>query len=886
VLQAICESQHWDTGRLWLVDEDACVMRLGMEWPAPAQTDDGTRSSGLTVLAMGEGLAGRVWRTGEPMWIPDLRIEPRLINRAHLQREEEISATLFPLFNGVRVFGVLSFLGCARHEPDERLQASARVIGNQLGQFIQRRRAEDAVKASEDFIRSTLDSLQEHVCVIDSQGVILAVNRAWREFAQENTQEPLRVQEGANYLDTCSTAHSEGSVDAYAMAAGIRDVIGGSQSTFSMEYTCDSPTTERWFLARASRFAGEGPVRVVIAHENITERKHADQRIRRLLRVSNVMSDINALIVRAKGRDELFKDACRIAIDTGKFKMAWVGVLHRNPLHAEILAGTHDGVAAEYFDHLGRELQLHLNRDTPQFEQLIERQQPLVINDIASSPWLSLREASLKAGAKSAIALPLVVGSETRGLVALYADEMDFFDEGEIKLLQELAGDLSFAMEHLRQAEQLNHLAYYDVLTGHANSMLFNERVTQFVDAASADSTRLAVAVIDIERFKSINDMWGRHIGDELLRQVAQRILVTVGDRSRLARVGPDQFGVVIQNAPQGIELSRVLDALYQACFATVFDCARPHIHVNGRMGVALYPDDGMDAETLFRNAEAAVKRAKHSAEHVLLYDPQVSKAISDKIALEMRLREALDRKRFVLHYQPKVDTKNRRIVGAEALIRWQDPEIGLVPPFKFISLMEETGLIVEVGLWALRQAADDRRLWQDLGLTAPGVAVNVSVVQLRKGDFVETVLDALETAEGYGDIDLEITESAAMEDVEDTIAKLRSLRQHGISLAIDDFGTGYSSLAYLSRLPAQVLKIDRTFTTMMNEDPNTMTLVSTIISLAHALKMQVVAEGVETEEQAETLCRLNCDQLQGYLISKPLPELAFRELLQAVVAQ
>lgn len=887
VLQAICASQRWAIGRFWQVDEAAGVLRLAAQWRAPAMDALVSDAEDVTVLRPGEGLAGRVWRTAEPLWIPDLRAEPRLMHRAVLPNEGVVSATLFPFFSGGRVLGVLSFLGRDRREPDARIQASARVIGDQLGQFVQRRRAKDALRASEHFIRATLDSLPEHVCVIDSTGVVLTVNRAWRTFAQVHAEPALlHALEGANYLHACAQVQGAQAVDARALAAGIQCVVKAQQETFTMEYACDAPTQARWFVARVSRFAGDGPVRVVVTHEDITERKQAEQRIRRLHRVSTVMSDINALVLRAKERDELFRDACRVAIETGRFKMAWIGLLHADPLRVEIVAGQHDGTANGYFEHLGAELHKHLDTGSLQFEQIIVRQQPIVVNDIDRSPWMSLRESSLKAGARSAVALPLVVATVTRGLLMLYADEVDFFDADEIKLLHELAGDLSFAMDHLHQAEQLNHLAYYDALTGHANGMLFNERVAQFLDAAGTTHTRVAIGVLDIERFKSINDLWGRHTGDELLRQVAGRMLAALGDRSRLARVGPDQFGMVIQNAPQGIELLRTLTDFTRSCFGEVFVCGGTAIHVTARLGVAICPQDGAHAETLFRHAEAAVKRAKRSSERVLLYDAQVGRAITEKIALEMRLRDALARERFVLHYQPKVDAQTRCIVGVEALIRWQDPELGLVPPFKFIPLMEESGLIVEVGSWALRQAAQDRRRWMARGLAAPPVAVNVSAVQLLRHDFVDTVLAALGGSSGSeAGIELEITESAAMEDVDNTIDKLRRLREHGIALAIDDFGTGYSSLAYLNRLPAQVLKIDRAFTVAMHDDASSMTLVSTMVSLAHAMHMAVVAEGVETEQQAETLRRLRCDQLQGYLVSRPVPEPDFAHMLQAVAA-
>jgi diguanylate cyclase (GGDEF)-like protein len=883
VLQAICESLHWDLGRFWLVDAQAGLLRLAVQWSAPALDAEPAHGE---VLHPGEGLAGRVWCTGEPMWIADLHAEPRLLHRGVLRHAGPCSATLFPLSSGGRIFGVLSFLGRGRHDdPDERLQACARVIGDQLGQFLQRRQAQDAVATSEQFIRATLDSLLEHVCVIDADGAILMVNQAWRTFAETQCSSPAQLMEGANYLHACAAAEGEGTQTGRAMEAGLRSVIAGRQPSFSLEYARETPTQTRWFVARASRFAASGPTRVVVAHEDITERKRGEQRMRRLHRVASVLSEINALIVRVQARDELFRDACRIAIDTGSFKMAWIGVIHQDPLRIDIVAGQTDGKGENYLARLGNELQKHLLLNSPQAERLLTSQQPLVVNDIAISPWMSLREASLEAGARSAIALPLVVGAATRGIVMLYADEVDFFDDDELHLLLDLAGDLSFAMDHLQQAEQLNHLAYYDALTGHANGMLFNERVAQFLESVDGSAARLGVAVLDVERFKSINDVWGRHVGDELLRQVSARMLAALGDRSRLARVGPDQFAIVMPNAPQGIELLRTLNDLYAACFGTTFTCGQSTLRVGARIGVALSPQDGADAETLFRNAEAAVKRAKRSSERVLLHDAQIAQAIAEKIALEMRLRDALERGHFELHYQPKVQATSRRIVGAEALIRWRDPELGLVPPAKFIPLMEETGLIVEVGSWALRQARADHGRWVEGGLAAPHVAVNVSAVQLLRCDFVETVLSALGPACAAQCIDLEITESAAMADVVDTVAKLVRLRAHGIALAIDDFGTGYSSLAYLSKLPAQVLKIDRAFVMSMEEDANTLALVSTMVSLAHAMRMEVVAEGVETETQAEILCRLGCDQLQGYLISRPVPHDVFARLLQPVAA-
>jgi EAL domain-containing protein (putative c-di-GMP-specific phosphodiesterase class I) len=285
-----------------------------------------------------------------------------------------------------------------------------------------------------------------------------------------------------------------------------------------------------------------------------------------------------------------------------------------------------------------------------------------------------------------------------------------------------------------------------------------------------------------------------------------------------------------------------------------------------------LFPSDGIDAETLIRNAEAALRRTKQSGERNVFHAAEMTEHTSEKLTLENRLRQALERDEFVLHYQPKVDIDTRRIVGVEALIRWQSPELGLVPPGRFIPLMEETGIILEAGAWALSRAVLDHKRWLDLRLPAPRVAVNVSAVQLRKKDYVATLAAALKQGAVPVGIDLEITESLVMEDIQGNIEKLKEARKLGVAIAIDDFGTGYSSLGYLAKLPMQSLKIDRSFIITMLTEPDTMTLVSTIISLAHSLKLKVIAEGVDEEEQAKMLRLLRCDELQGYLFSRPVP--------------
>jgi len=494
---------------------------------------------------------------------------------------------------------------------------------------------------------------------------------------------------------------------------------------------------------------------------------------------------------------------------------------------------------------------------------------PVVSNDVACDAHLLMRKELAMRRINSIAVIPLVVGDEAIGVVALYATEAGAFDDDEMRLLIDLAGDVSFALEHIDKANRLQYLAYYDPLTSLANRNLFLERLEQRMIAAKLVGRKLDVSIVDIERFKAINDALGRGAGDELLRQVAARIQSAGADPTRAARIGADHFAIISSEFEHEDEMGRLTEQKLDACFAPAFRLDTEELRVSAKVGIAIFPNDGGDAETLFANAEAALKRAKATGERYLFFTPAMTSRIHESLSLENKLRQALEKQEFVLHYQPKVCLSSRKIVGVEALIRWRSAELGLVPPAQFIPLMEATGLVLQAGAWALRRASLDHRLLQGLGVEPPRIAVNVSAVQLRRRDFVATVEQAIGDAPAA--IDLEITESLAMEDVAATISKLESVRRLGVNIVIDDFGTGYSSLGYLARLPIQALKIDRSFIADLPGDRNANTLVSTIISLAHSLQLTVVAEGVETEEQVELLHRLGCDEMQGYVFSKPL---------------
>jgi EAL domain-containing protein (putative c-di-GMP-specific phosphodiesterase class I) len=354
---------------------------------------------------------------------------------------------------------------------------------------------------------------------------------------------------------------------------------------------------------------------------------------------------------------------------------------------------------------------------------------------------------------------------------------------------------------------------------------------------------------------------------------VAARLREALDEPSILARISADTFAVALAGLRHGTDAATVLHDRILAALQRPFMDGEDEIRITARAGIALYPGDGDDAATLFQNAEAALKRAQASGERALYYAREINAQAAEKLALESRLRGAVEREEFVLHYQPRFDAEGGRPVGLEALIRWQEPERGLIPPGRFIPILEESGMIVEVGAWALARALSDHRRWLEAGLAPPRVAVNVSAIELRRGGFADAVGRALADAgAGPEALELEITESLIMEDVEATLGMLRGLRDLGVAIAIDDFGTGHSSLAYLARLPVKSLKIDRSFIDAMLEDSNRMAIVSTVISLAHALKLRAVAEGVETEEQAKILRLMKCDELQGFLFSRPIP--------------
>ncbi len=420
----------------------------------------------------------------------------------------------------------------------------------------------------------------------------------------------------------------------------------------------------------------------------------------------------------------------------------------------------------------------------------------------------------------------------------------------------------------------VDYQALHDLLTGLPNRILFNERLLISLANARSNREKLAVMFLDLDRFKKINDTLGHEVGDRLLKVVALRLTSCIRDTDILARWGGDEFTLLLPNI-SGAECSaeiaqKILDTLKPPFFLS-----NNYFHITSSIGIALYPDDGEDAETLIKNADAALYSAKAKGRNnYQFYTRNINEQASELLFLENRLHHAWERGEFLVYYQPKVNVNTGKITGMEALVRWQSPELGFVSPGKFIPIAEENGLIVPIGAWVLRTACTQSKAWLDAGLSPILMAVNLSARQLQQPDLVEMVAQILaETNLEPRFLELEITETTAMQNVDFTKEILRELNRMGVRISIDDFGTGYSSLNYLKNFPIHTIKIDRSFVRDMAVDPYDVAIASAVVALGKSFNMSVVAEGVETVEQLECLHKLGCEEMQGYLFSKPLPD-------------
>jgi diguanylate cyclase (GGDEF)-like protein/PAS domain S-box-containing protein len=625
------------------------------------------------------------------------------------------------------------------------------------------------------------------------------------------------------------------------------------------------------------RAADGGVAGIVGIARDVTQREAQERRILRLTKVRNVLSGVNATILRATDGATLLRDCCRIAVESGDLGLAGVTGVDSDTMHAKLLTAepANTAIIAELEPLIATSA-----TQSPIVKRILETNRPVVVDDLRASDATVFTELMLRHGLVSVAALPLASSAGVDAIFWLCSERTGHFDAEELKLLEEVADNVSFALASLGKSKRLDFLAYYDELTNLPNRNLLLDRTNQNLTTARVSDRKVALLVIDVGRFRQVNETFGRRGGDELLGQLARRLELLAHDGITVARVDGNMFALLLPSVETEAAVASFVEHQLLDAFRQPFLVVDSEVRVAMRVGIALAPSDGDSAEAVFANAEAALKNAKANGQPYLFYAPTMNARVSEKLALETKLRRAVEREEFLLHYQPKIDLANGELVGLEALIRWMDPGVGLVPPGRFIPVLEETGLILEVGRWVLERVALQYHEWASDGRSPPRIAVNVSALQLGARDFVENLERVLRHYPNGAGVDIEITESVFVGDLSGSTQKLQAARKHGLKVAIDDFGTGYSSLAYLGRLPIDALKIDRSFVMRMADDPQTTSVVNTIIQLAHALDLEVIAEGVETAEQSRLLRLLKCDQAQGYFIARPEPVEVIEKLL------
>ena len=651
------------------------------------------------------------------------------------------------------------------------------------------------------------------------------------------------------------TGHDDSALALQALEAGAQDYLVKGQ------FTHDA-------LGRAVRYA--------------LVRERLEQKLARSNQLYAALSLCNQTIVRCSDEAELFPAICRVAVDLGGMKMAWIG--KHDPATDRIRPVASFGEGAEYLQNIEISAAATSPFGCGPTGTSVREGRPFwcqdFLNDPLTAPW---HERGRLFGWGGSAALPLRQSGSVVGAFTLYAGDTNVFDEAARKLLFEMSSDISFALtnfareaERLKAQERIQWLSQFDALTGLANHALLNDRFNHALRMAQRSGKPMALMSLDLDHFKNINDALGRHIGDALLVEIARRIQSVVHEEDTVSRQGGDEFTLLLPTSdPSGA--AHVAQGLLQAV-ARSYQIETHELVVTPSIGIAVYPGDGDDFESLSKNADVAMYRAKQDGRNgYRFFAAEMQTRLTRTLQLEGALRHALERKQLSLHYQPQVSLQDGRLVGAEALLRWQHPEFGTVSPAEFIPIAEASGQILEIGEWVLETALRQMKAWDETELAPPVIAVNLSAVQFRHPQLAERVMQILHAAAlSPQRLELELTEGVAMDDPPGAMAVMDDLHTRGIRMSIDDFGTGYSSLNYLKRFKVRKLKIDQSFVRNLGEDAEDRAIINSIVSLARTLGLGTIAEGVETEAQLAFLRESGCNEVQGYYFSKPLPVEAF----------
>jgi diguanylate cyclase (GGDEF)-like protein/PAS domain S-box-containing protein len=825
VVRAVCEELGWTCGACWIDESHSDELLCVGTWAVPdsrvAAFLEATQS--IRQSATQGGLVRRAWLSGEPVWIRDVAAEPSFKRASLAARAGLHSAFAFPIMAAGRVLGVVEFYSRDVEEPDAELLDCTRYIGSQIGQFCLRAQAQAQLRESEQRYADTIERAAIGIAHVDNSGRYLHVNRAMCDLLGYSRSELLG-----------STVKQLSHPDDKNVTDNVRAQLwAGEIDSFQMEKRYlhkDGSTVWVQLTISVQRDAAGHPLHDISITQDISARKLAEGAVQRSeLRFRNLVelssdwyweldADLRFTDFGGRGMGDKYQQALR-------GRLVWE------------LPGTHS--------ELG---------------------------------WADLRARLEKRESFRDFEYAYTDKRGNRRHVCASGEPLHD-DAGRFMGYRGVSRDIT---PRKQAEERIQYLATHDSLTGLPNRVMFGELLNHVLALSRRNQRKFAVLFIDLDRFKFINDSLGHEAGDALLREVARRLKDSLRASDIVARLGGDEFVMLLQDLGSSEQAGGIARKLLSAVIKPI-ELNGQECRVTASIGISVFPDDAQDEAPLMTHADLAMYHAKEEGKNNFqFYDGRLETLSLERLTLETRLRRAIDRDELSLHYQAKLDLASNAIAGVEALLRWNSSELGAVSPAKFIPVAEETGLILAIGKWVLRTACTQCVAWQRAGLPPVRVSVNLSPRQLNDPELVDAVRAVLADTGLQPDLlELEVTESSVMHNVERALEVLNALKAMGVQLAIDDFGTGYSSLAQLKRFPIDTLKVDRSFIRELPRDSEDKAIAEAIIAMGKTLNLTVVAEGVETHEQQEFLRERLCDQTQGFFFSKPIAAADFAELLR-----
>lgn len=725
------------------------------------------------------------------------------------------------------------------------------------------------LKEQHEWLRVTLSSIGDGVIATDINGAVTFINPIAQKLIgiEENEAKGQLINNIVNIFDEETGLPSQ-----FPVEKVIQEGIVVSRSNHSF-FT--SKNGHKYFISYSAapiRNEDDKIMGMVLAFQDITERKKSEYLRTLIYKISDASSkasnlnDLFAYIHHVLGTvinaQNFYICLCDEESQTLTFPY-YIDSADLNPDNDIEVPRKYRKGLTEYVIRTGKSLLV----TSDEIKELISRNEVELIAELCVM-WLGV---------------PLKTKDRIIGVMTVQSYDPDVtYTQKDLELMEYISSQIATAIERKRTEETINHMAFYDVLTDLPNRMLFSDRLGRSLYNARNNRELVAVLFLDLDRFKNVNDSLGHALGDELLRSVAEKLKSCLRECDTIARIGGDEFTIMLPMLKTIEEAEKISERLLGIMEAP-FYCKGFQFNVTTSIGISIYPYDGDNVESLLKNADVALYRAKEKGRNNFqLYNDSMNASSVKISALKNNLRKALDRNEFTLHYQPQFNIETKEISGVEVLLRWNHPELGTVYPEDFIFLAEETGLIIQIDEWVLRNACKQSKAWQDMGYSPLKLAVNISSYQFQQHQLINLVEDVLkETGLEPALLELELTESMVMHNTQYALTILNNLKEMGIFIALDDFGTGYSSLEYLKHFPIDTLKIDRSFIHNVATDTSNGIITSAIIQLAHSMKRDVVAEGVETPEEYEFLKKHGCNKIQGNLVGSPVSAEKFEALLK-----